>query len=413
MDACVNGRPLADSVSVAGNRPIRLLTLTTLFPNGAQPRHGIFVANRLRRLCDTGRINAAVVAAVPWFPGAYRDRAAIPARENVLGFDVRHPRYVNVPAIGMRIQPDSLARALLDDLRSSGVNADSFDLVDAHYFYPDGVAAARVADELGLPLVITARGSDINSIGEIAFARQRMLRAADRAGALIAVSRALAQRMIELGMPRERTHVIRNGVDTNVFAPFPRAEARKRLGLREGRWVLGVGNLVPEKGFDLLIRAVSALQDTRLLIVGEGPLRRDLVSLARKLAPDRIEFRDNVPQAELRFVYSAGDVLALPSLREGWPNVILEAIACGTPVVASAVGGVSEIMGNDAVGLLVTGHTVDAWQGALDRALCNGFLSERLRRHALKFGWDEVVTHQCALYESIVTTNASKPLRYA
>src|SRR5437667_7150401 len=97
--------------------PVRLLTLTTLFPNSRQPRHGIFVANRLRRLCDTGRVDATVVAAVPWFPGAYRDRARIPENENIAGFNVRHPRYLNIPRFGMRIQPDTLARALLDDVR--------------------------------------------------------------------------------------------------------------------------------------------------------------------------------------------------------------------------------------------------------------------------------------------------------
>src|SRR5438034_4489470 len=172
MDACVNGSPLADSASVAEHRPIRLLTLTTLFPNGPEPRHGIFVANRLRKLCDTGRVEATVVAAVPSFPGAYRSCAEVPAVETVDGFDVRHPRFFNVPGLGMRFQPSSLSRALLDELRDMRVDASSFDVVDAHYFYPDGVAAARVAHALGRPLVISARGSDINVIADIPFARR-------------------------------------------------------------------------------------------------------------------------------------------------------------------------------------------------------------------------------------------------
>jgi hypothetical protein len=131
-------------MSVRVHSPIRLLTLTTLFPNSHQPRHGIFVANRLKRMRDTGRIESTVFAAVPWFPGAYREAADVPREESVFGFNVRHPRYTQVPGVGMRRQPDSLARALLDDLRRSDIDPKRFDVVDAHYFYPDGVALQDV-----------------------------------------------------------------------------------------------------------------------------------------------------------------------------------------------------------------------------------------------------------------------------
>ena len=120
--------------AVEREREVRLLTLTTLFPNSYQLRHGIFVANRLRLLCDTGRVKASVFAAVPWFPGAYGERVRLPPAEEMFGFDVRHPRYLNIPGVGMRLQPDSLARALLDDLRRSRIDANMFDAIDAHYF---------------------------------------------------------------------------------------------------------------------------------------------------------------------------------------------------------------------------------------------------------------------------------------
>jgi glycosyltransferase involved in cell wall biosynthesis len=391
--------------------PVRLLTLTTLFPNAQRPRHGIFVANRLRRMLDSGRVDATVLAAVPWFPGAYRESARVAYAETVLGMPVRHPRYLHVPALGMRIQPDSLSRALLGDLRASA-GARAFDLVDAHYFYPDGVAAARVADALGLPLVISARGSDINLIGDMPFARRRMLGAASRAQALIAVSAALAAKMAALGMPAERIHVLRNGVDSSLFAPAPQPDARRRLALDErARWVLGVGNLVHEKGFELLVRAVAQMPHVRLLLVGEGPLRNALRALGAELAPGRVEFRDNMPQAELRFVYSACDVLALPSLREGWPNVVLEAMSCGTPVVAAPVGGVPEMLGGDAPGSMVREREPHAWAAALERVLRGAIDAAEVRRHAGRFGWDDVVTQQCSLYERIVAACASRPDR--
>ncbi|HEX4885200.1 MAG TPA: glycosyltransferase family 4 protein, partial [Casimicrobiaceae bacterium] len=133
--------------------PVRLLTITTLYPNAVRPRHGIFVANRLHRLCATGRVEASVVAPVPWFPGWYRDEAPVPLEEVLGGIEVRHPRFLNVPGVGMRLQPKLLADTILRDLDRSGWLRRGFDVVDAHYFYPDAVAAGRVADVLGLPLV--------------------------------------------------------------------------------------------------------------------------------------------------------------------------------------------------------------------------------------------------------------------
>lgn len=381
--------------------PIRLLTLTSLFPNARQPRHGIFIATRLRRLCETGRVAATVVAPIPWFPGAYRESLRVPTSESVHGFDVAHPRYLNVPGIGMRMQPDSLARALLGHLRRAPAG-HRYDVVDAHYFYPDGVAAAQVADALDLPLVISARGSDINLIAEDPTARARMLRAAERAQALIAVSGALKASMARLGMPTERISVLRNGVDAALFAPVPRADARRRLGpASDGALVLGVGNLVPEKGFDLLIRAVARLPDAHALIIGEGRAERALRELADAIAPGRVQFRGSIPQAELRFAYAAADVLALPSLREGWPNVVLEALACGTPVVAAAIGGVPEMMQSRGVGVILADRSPQAWAEALQRWLQAGPDREAVRAHALTFGWDEIVARQCALYEEV------------
>jgi glycosyltransferase involved in cell wall biosynthesis len=382
--------------------PVRLLTLSTLFPNARRPRHGIFIANRLRRLCDTGRVDATVIAALPRFPGVYGEHTEVPREEEVAGFRVRHPRYFHVPMLGMRLQPRALARALLAEVERCGLSHESFDVVDAHYLYPDGVAGAAVAEALRLPLVLSARGSDVNLIAGIPFARRRIVAAARRAEAVIAVSAALAARMAELGIDERRIHVLRNGVDTAVFALFPRADARRRLGFDErAPLVLAVGNLVPEKGFDLLLRTIARMPDVRLVIVGEGPLRASLQALAERMAPGRVTFRADVTQPELRFHYAAADVLALPSLREGWPNVVLEAIACGTPVVASAVGGIPEMLSPPAPGRVVAERSEDAWREALQNVLAGRYDVEDVRRHALAFGWDDVVERQCALYEAV------------
>jgi glycosyltransferase involved in cell wall biosynthesis len=379
-----------------------LLVLTSLYPNRVRPRHGIFVATRLRRMCATGRVVATVIAPVPSFPFAYRASAGVAAVERQHELDVRHPRFLNIPAVGMRLQPGLLARAVLSDLRRSGLGRDRFDVVDAHYFYPDGVAAARVADALALPLVITARGSDINLIGQRPFARRAMVAASKRAQALIAVSAALGQRMISLGMPASSLHVLRNGVDMDVFRPVEREKARTRIGMGgAGPLVLGVGNLVHEKGFDLLVRAVAAWPQARLLLLGEGPEHERLRALGQALAPGRVELRPSVPQADLPVVYSAADVLGLPSHREGWPNVLLEAMACGTPVVAANVGGVPEMVRGAAAGMSVQDRSVDGWSTALRHVATAGATPDDVRAYAGQFQWDEVVQRQCALYEAV------------
>jgi glycosyltransferase involved in cell wall biosynthesis len=391
-----------DSGSARGRRPVRMLTLTTLFPNSQQPRHGIFIANRLRRMCATGRVEATVIAAVPTFPGYYREFAEVPAREPIEGFDVHHPRYVNWPKIGMRRQPDALASALLRSLRSPALAGRRFDVIDAHYFYPDGVAAALVARALHLPFIVSARGSDINRIGEFAFARQRMRRAALQSASVIAVSQALKERLAALGIADSNVTVLRNGVDTATFAAVERAAARERLGLDPScTLVLAVANLVPEKGLDVLLRAAGRHPSWRVLVIGEGSERDALRKLARREAPGRVEFRDSMPQADLRYAYAAANALALPSLREGWPNVLLEAMACGTPVAAAAVGGVPEIVQPHAPGVVVEGRDSGAWGDALAGLVARSWPQAAVREYAMGFGWDEIVDRQCGLLEAV------------
>lgn len=380
---------------------LKVLTFSSLFPSPARPGHGLFVAARLRELCQRHPVQARVIAPVPWFPsrnpryGAYAQYAATPLRTEWEGRTVAYPRYAMLPRIGMGLQPMAMARASLKLIRQWQREGWDFDLIDAHYFYPDGVAAAWLARQLGKPLVISARGSDLNLIGGMPGPRARMLAAAGQAQACIGVSAALVEVLRGWGLPESKLHVLRNGVDLSAFAPLERAQARAQLGLEgAGPWVLSVGNLLELKGQHLLIEAVAALRSSwpglRLLLIGQGPERERLEAQVHSLGlQDQVRLVGAVPNAELAPWYAAADLKVLASSREGMANVLLEALACGTPVLATAVGGSPEVVSDPAVGALLAERSASALAASLDTQLRRGFDRAAIRRHAEGFSWQQ------------------------
>ena len=393
--------------------PIRSLLFSTLYPSSARPGHGIFVETRLRELLKSTPVQARVVAPVPWFPsthlrhGARAAMARTPRRETRHGIDVRHPRYPVLPKVGMHIAPLLLALGARRAVQAVLDEGFDFDLIDAHYFYPDGVAAALLARWFRKPLVITARGSDVNQIADMALPRQMIRWATRQAAASVGVSQALADRLRALGAPPHRVLTLRNGVDTTLFQPQPQTEARRLLRVKGSPVLLAVGNLLPVKRVGLVIEALAQIRqqhaDATLCIVGDGPLRAELQLMASGLGlADAVHFAGAVPQEELPRWYSAADVLVLASSREGWPNVLLEAMACGTPVVASHVGGVAEIVSSS---LLGTAVPIDH-AGALAQALLHTLaaLPDRhsIRRHAQGMGWASVSAAQHELFARVV-----------
>lgn len=384
----------------------RLLVVTTLYPNAVQFRHGIFVEARLRRLLESGGFDATVIAPVPWFPVAtklfptYSQYARVPREEERHGVRVLHPRYLVIPKIGMLLTPFLLALSVWRTARRLRRDGHDFDWVDAHYFYPDGVAAALVSRLLRRRVAITARGSDINVLAGFRLPRRLIRWAADRADAVIAVSGALRDRLIGLGVDPRRVHLVRNGVDLELFRPGDREGGRGRLGLQR-RTLVSVGNLVELKGHDLVIRALPLLPDCELLVVGDGALLAPLQQLAKTLRVDeRVRFLGAVPQQELVQIYNAADALVLASSREGMPNVVLEAMACGTPVVATAVGGVPEVLVTPDAGVLVHERSVDGIADGIRQLFEHYPAAGATRRHAEAFSWSNAVAQLRSLFLS-------------
>lgn len=388
--------------------PIRTLLFSTLYPSSVRPGHGIFVEARLRELLSSGQVQTKVVAPVPWFfsthprYGDYACMARTPVQEMYHGVDVQHPRYFLPPKVGMSIAPFTLAMGAKPAVQRLLDDGYDFDVIDAHYYYPDGVAAALLARHFNKPFTVTARGSDINLIATHLIPFRLMRWASNRAFASIGVSRALTQAMAHMGMPASRLVVMPNGVDLDRFHIQSQASARAALGWPEGPTLLSVGNLVENKGHHIAIEALARLPGFRLAIVGVGRERSALETLASQInVSSRLQFLGGVDQDQLARCYSAADILVLPSSREGWPNVLLESMACGTPVVATRVGGIPEIMTSASVGCLMSGRTVTGMVDAVDKLWQHLPDRATVRSHAQGCGWKSTTDAQIGLLRRI------------
>jgi glycosyltransferase involved in cell wall biosynthesis len=393
-------------------RKIRTLLFSTLYPSSTRPTHGIFVETRLRELLRTGEVETKVLAPVPWFPstdrrwGEYARMGSTPTRETHNGIDVFHPRYLVVPKVGMNVAPFLLAVASLMSLRRVIHEGFDFDVIDAHYFYPDGVAAAILARIVGKPLTITARGTDLNLIPKYTVPRRTIQWAARRADALIGVCNALVDVLRAWDIDPARLHVMRNGVDLQRFRVLPQEQARRALGIEGTPLLLSVGQLIERKGHHLVIDALHALKErypqAHLAIVGAGEERESLIKRASALGIlPRVTFAGVVPNDELANWYSAADALILASNREGWANVLLEAMACGTPVVATRVWGSPEVLTDQRVGRLVDSRDVQSISSSVMNLLDDHPGRDVVRRYAEAFSWDATSRAQVDLFRRL------------
>ena len=375
---------------------MQILTYSSLYPNNVDPSHGIFVERRLRELVARTDIRSTIVAPVPWFPfrarmfGEYGAMASITKTDRRFDMDILRPRFPLLPKFGM----NSAARLMSIATRrlvEKCVKERFVRLIDAHYFYPDGVAASLLARALDLPYIITARGSDINLIAQHHSPRKQMLRAAQGASALVAVSEALAEEMRGLGMPAAKIHVLRNGVDLDFFQPACGAKSDRVNSIVEPVF-LSIGTLKRAKGHDIAIRFIGETPGARLFVIGRGPEEVALRDLADQLGiSDRVEFTGTLDAESLRERYRSAVALILMSEREGMPNVVLESLACGTPVMATPVGGIPEILVEQYCGELVADRTArgltNAWRKLSQRKIDQ----DRIGQFARQFSWQGTI----------------------
>jgi glycosyltransferase involved in cell wall biosynthesis len=391
-----------------GDDEMKILTFSTLFPNKAQPHHGVFVENRLRHLVENTDVSAQVIAPVPWFPfssslfGDYSTFAKVPRSDRRSGIEVTYPRYPLIPKIGMNLTPWLMYRAVRPLVERMLRDGAGFDLIDAHYFYPDGVAAAYLARALNKPLTITARGTDLNLIPQYPTPRRLIIEAAEQADGLITVCQALKDELVAMGIVEQRVDVLRNGVDLELFQPKDRDAAKRKFGLN-GTVLLSVGHLIERKGHDQIIRALPRLPEATLVIAGIGPEESSLRALAESIGvAGRVRFLGAIPHQEMSWLYSAADLLVLASSREGWANVLLETMASGTPAAATNVWGAPEVITTAAAGALIPERTPDAIADTVLSVLAGPPTRAATRAHAELFSWQATSQGQYDLFRSIL-----------
>jgi len=291
-----------------------------------------------------------------------------------------------------------------------------FDLLDAHFLYPDAFAAVLLGTVLRKPVVVNARGSDVHQCGRLRTIRPLLRFALKRASAVIAVSQSLKQQIVGLGIPEPKVHVIGNGVNSGDFFPKDQLAARGRLELPLDRTILlSVARLAEVKGIHHLIEAMARLQHARpdlmLLIVGETSDAIYASKLRQQVSEsglsEMVRFVEAQAHRQLCDWYNACDLFCLGSLREGWPNVLLEAMACGKPVVASRVGGIPEVVSSRKVGILADRPSGIELATAIREGLQTHWDSDRIVAHAREMSWERIAGQQLAVFEHVLGSRRS------
>jgi glycosyltransferase involved in cell wall biosynthesis len=379
----------------------RVVVFTMVFPHAGQPGAGLFVRERMFRVARV--LPLTVVAPVPWFPfqGLVRKwkpnfRPAAPATEVQHGIEVRHPRFLSVPGACKWLDGLFMALGSLPTMvrlrRSFG-----FNVIDAHFAFPDGYAATLLGRWLRVPVTITLRGTEV-PLSRDPRRRRRIVAALRHARRIFSVSDSLKRHAAALGVPPERILVVGNGVDTGRFHRVPRMAARRELGLAADAPVLiSVGALVERKGFHRVMECLPALRQRhpglRYLVVGGASLEGDWSAVLRQRAAelgvqDCVRFLGALAPDALKLPLSAADVFVLATRNEGWANVLLEAMACGLPVVATDVGGNAEVVANPGLGVLVPFGDAQRLAQAISEALDRGWDREAIVAHAEANSWD-------------------------
>ena len=356
-----------------------MLAVNTLFPSDVQPYYGNFNALALRHLAANACVE--ILAPVKWFPGlslisgAERKLDQIPRESLYHGIPVRRPRFIRTPGFGRRWHGWMYERSITSALEER-IAAFKPDVLLASWAHPDGFAVQRIGSRLKIPVVIKCLGSDIHQLIHDRARRAQVLDALHGCQRIVTVSNNLRRMLISEEIDARKIDVVYNGVDRDVFQPLFRAQARSALQQpAHGKTLLCIANMVPIKHHSDLLRALHALLqrkplDIRLVLLGAGPLRSQLEELARELRISaHVHFAGSCRHDQVPQWIAAADCVCLASGNEGLPNVLVESLACGRPVVATRVGGIPELVTSNDYGSLVEPGDIATLSASIENTL--------------------------------------------
>lgn len=380
---------------------MRVLVVSSVFPSSSRPTYGVFVRERVRHVAT--HYEVVVVAPIPWWPFNRwirgREYVGMPLVERQDGLVVYHPRFLCLPALGKCFDGMLYFLSLLPFIAWIR-RRFPFDLIDAHFTYPDGLAGVLLGKAFRRPTVVTVRGPhDVRHAGHI-LRRTQIAFALKAAASVITVSESLRQFVTSLGVEPERVRVIPNGVDRSRFFPSNRREARERLSLPQNHaTLLAVGSLSERKGHHRILEILPELilhrRELLYVVVGESGggsgYRRRLENLvARHGLCDHVRIVPSRPHDEIRLWMAAADLFCLATSGEGWCNAITEALACGLPVVTTRVDGNAEVVRDGRDGFLVPFWDGPGFRDAVLRALEAPWDRDEIAQRAARGGWDRV-----------------------
>ncbi len=389
---------------------MHILSFTSLFPNSIQKVHAVFVRNRMEAYTQIYKHDWTVVAPIPYAPKIlgnfskkYEEFISVPHYEEPWGYPIHHPRYFLTPKVGMKYYGDWMYQTL----RKSVHNIHSkkkIDAIDAHYIFPDSYAAVKIATELNIPIVISARGTDLNLFPNFPAVRKKIIWAMEKANHIIHVCSDLQDVALNMGISPQKMSVIGNGINPDIFSPISKIKARERLSLPQDKKIwLSVGHQTERKGFHIIIESFSNLSDKNslLVLVGDGPQRNELVQLCKQnKIEDRVLFAGAIENKDLRNWYGAADYFALASSREGWPNVLCEAQAMGLPIIATKVWGIPEIVYNAELGILVEKRAVEPLAIGMEKAMKTSWNNEKIQSVGQSRTWETVAQNVHEVFQN-------------